>query len=457
MKGWVQPGWVDRRSVPLISIISPLRTALRLLLIAAAVAAVAVCWLTVRGKDSYVRSQSTLERKPQAAFDFVNSIGVNTHLNYFDRIYGNFPLMEQELKSIGVRHLRDGVHFQNQDYNEALYGRWIKLGTLGVRFDAVLDPRSNLGPLNAAFLEQVDRLAGHTIESFEGPNELDISNVADWPSVDRNYQMSLFDSARAMTGPGQIRVIAPSLASASHAPRLGNLSSQIDEGNLHPYPAGKMPSMIFPEQTDLAKIMAGDKGIVFTESGYHNAINDHRGQPGISEAAAAKYIPRLFLEDFAHGVLRTYLYEFMDETADPGFGDAELHWGLVRADGSEKPAFFAIKNLIAELSDIAEPAQLEPLDWTLSPTDSRIHCLLLEKSSGKFDLVFWQEISSYDLRRGRDINNSSIPSVLTLGRRARNVTLYDPVSQSAPIHTFDHAKSVPLEIADEPLVVEIAD
>jgi hypothetical protein len=363
--------------------------------------------------------------------------------------------MEQELKSIGIRHLRDGVHLQNQDYNEALYGRWIKLGTLGVRFDAVLDPRSNLGPLNAAFLEQVDRLAGHTIESFEGPNELDISNVADWPSVDRTYGMSLFESTRAMTGPSQIRVIGPSLAFASHTPQLGNISNQIDEGNLHPYPAGKMPSIIFPEQIDLAKIMAGDKGIVFTESGYHNAINDHRGQPGISEAAAAKYIPRLFLEDFAHGVLRTYLYEFMDETTDPGFADAELDWGLVRADGSEKPAFFAMKNLIAELSDIAEPAQLEHLDWTLSPTDSHIHCLLLEKSSGKFDLVFWQEISSYDLRRGLDVENPSITSVLTLGRRARNITLYDPVKQSAPIHTFDHPKSVPLEIADEPLVVEI--
>ena len=455
MKGWVQRSRVDRRSVPLISIISPFRTALRLLVFATVLAVVGVCWLTVQSKDSYVRSQAALQAKPQGALDFVNSIGVNTHLNYFDRIYGNFPLLEQELKSVGIRHLRDGVHVQNQDYNDALYGRWIKLGTLGVRFDAVVDPRSNLGPLNAALLEQVDRLAGHTIESFEGPNELDISNVADWPSVDRNYGMSLFESTRAMMGPSQARVIGPSLALAFHAPQLGNISSQIDEGNLHPYPAGKMPSIVFPEQIELAKIMAGDKGIVFTESGYHNAINDHRGQPGISEAAAAKYIPRLFLEDFAHGVLRTYLYEFMDETTDPGLDDAELHWGLLRADGSEKPAFLALKNLIAELSDRAEPAQLEPLDWTLSPTDSHIHCLLLEKSSGKFDLVFWQEVSSYDLRRGLDIDNPSIPSVLTLGRRARNVTVFDPVKQSAPVHTFDHPKSVPLGIADEPLVVEI--
>ena len=446
------PIGLANRSVPLISIISPLRTALSLLLLAALL----VYCLHVHGKTAFVQSQATLPGNPETSFDFVNSIGVNTHLNYFDRIYGNFPLVEQELKSIGILHLRDGVHLANQDYNLALYGRWIQLGSLGIRFDAVLDPRSNLGPLNARLLEHVDQLAGHAIESFEGPNELDISNVADWPSVDRNYEMSLFESTRAMTDESHIRVIGPSLAAASNAPQLGNISTQIDEGNLHPYPAGKMPSIIFPEQIDLDRIMAADKGIVFTESGYHNAVNDHRAQPGISEAAAAKYIPRLFLEDFAHGVLRTYLYEFMDEAADPGLGDAELNWGLVRADGSEKPTFRAMKNLIAELNDRAEPAQLGHLDWTLSPTDSRIHCLLLRKSSGEFDLVFWQEISSYDLRRGLDIENPSIPSVLTFGRHAARVTVYDPVRQSAPLHSFDHVGSVPLAIPDEPLVVEVA-
>ncbi|MGA7860064.1 MAG: hypothetical protein WCA11_19145, partial [Terracidiphilus sp.] len=92
----------------------------------------------------------TFNETPQSAYDFVNSIGLNTHLNYFDRIYGDFPLVERELKSVGVLHLRDGIHLQNADYNAALYGRWIQLGKLGIRFDAVLDPRSNLGPLNSA-------------------------------------------------------------------------------------------------------------------------------------------------------------------------------------------------------------------------------------------------------------------------------------------------------------------
>jgi hypothetical protein len=405
--------------------------------------------------SSFAQNRETFREAPQNAFDFVNSIGVNTHLNYFDRIYGNFSLVEQELKSIGILHLRDGAHIQNDDYNQALYSRWIKLAGFGIRFDVVLDPRSNLGPVNPALLSRIDALSGHTIESFEGPNELDISGRNDWPGVDRSFDRDLFNSTRSMAGANHIRVFGPSLAFASHSPQLGDLSQQIDVANIHPYPAGKMPSAVFPEQVDLAKVMAGPKAIVFTESGYHNALNDHRGQPGVSEAAAAKYIPRLFLEDFIHGITRTYLYEFMDEAPDPGLTDAELHWGLVRADGSEKPAFLAMKNLIAELNDTAEPAQLQHMDWAINSADPHIHDLLLEKSNGVFDLIFWQEISSYDLRSQKDIENPSVSAQLTLGRQAAQITLYDPVQQSQPIGAYQNTKSIPLAIPDEPLVVEI--
>ena len=415
----------------------------------------AICCPKVHDQTHLTGSGEISQPSTQSAFDFVNSIGVNTHLNYFDRIYGNFPLVERELKSIGILHLRDGVHLQNDDYNRVLYNRWIDLGKLGIRFDAVLDPRSHIGPVNAGLLERVDQLAGHTIESFEGPNELDISNLADWPSVDRAYQANLYSAAKSMTHAADVKVLGPSLAFASHSARLGDMSGQIDEANLHPYPAGKMPSAIFPEQMDLGKVMAGNRGIVFTESGYHNAINDHRGQPGVSEAAAAKYIPRLFLEDFLHGVVRTYLYEFMDEAPNPALNDAELHWGLVRADGSEKPAFIAMKNLIAELSDSAEPAHLRPMNWSLGSPDPHIDHLLLEKSDGEFDLILWQEISSYDVRRQTDIDNPDVTSVLTLGRRARSVEIYDPVKQSNPLRVASDVKSLPVRIPDEPLVVKI--
>lgn len=410
----------------------------------------------VEASISVAQSDTPTPEAARSAYEFINSIGVNTHLNYFDRIYGNFPLVEQELRSIGILHLRDGIHLQNDDYNRALYGRWIELGKLGIRFDAVVDPRSNLPPLTPTLLASADNLSGHTIESFEGPNELDIGALPDWKSVDRNYETTLFDATHSMPGSERIAVIGPSLAHARNGLDLGNISAKSDEGNLHPYPAAKMPSIIFPEQTDLAKIFYGDQPIVFTESGYHNALNDHHDQPAVSEAAAAKYIPRLFLEDFARGIPRTYLYEFMDETADPGLTDNQLHWGLIRADGSEKPAFTAIKNLIDELHDNNEAAPLRQLAWALSAQDEHLHHLLLEKSNGEFDLVLWQEVVSFDYKNQSDISNRNQAATLTLGASARSVSVFQPSLQAQPLFTRTNIARVPLQIPDSPLVIKIS-
>jgi hypothetical protein len=403
-------------------------------------------------EPTFIPAQETA----RSSYDFTNSIGVNTHINYFDCTYGNFALLERELKSIGILHLRDGIHLQNSDYNEAVYGRWIELGKLGIRFDAVLDPRSNLPPVTGALLANVNSLAGKTIESFEGPNELDVSKMNDWPSTDRAYQLAIFHSTKSIPASNAIRVVGPSLAFARNASDLNNIGDRADEINLHPYPAGKVPSAIFPEQIDFAKIMSSDREIIFTETGYHNALNDHRDQPAVSEGAAAEYIPRLFLENFARGISRTYLYEFMDEKPDPGLNDNQLHWGLVRADGSEKPAFSALKNLIAELRDTEQPAHLQELKWNLNTDDTRVHHLLLQKSNGAFELVLWQEVASFDLKRQVDLNNPRLDAEVQLSQAARRVTIFEPSKQSDPVKAYDNVSKIPLEIPDSPLVVEIS-
>jgi hypothetical protein len=258
-----------------------------------------------------------------------------------------------------------------------------------------------------------------------------------------------------MPNSGHIVIIGPSLANAASGTRIGLTLEDLDEGNLHPYPAGKIPSIVFPEQTDKAKSIFGTKEIVFTESGYHNALNDHTDQPAISEQAAAKYIPRLFLEDFARGIPRTYLYEFMDEAQDSGLKDHQMHWGLIRADGTEKPAFAAIKRLIEELNDASEPPHPMNLRWSLSQTPPSVHRLLLQKSDGEFDLVLWQEIPSYDIRSQSELANSPVAAVLTIGRQASSITLYEPSLQAASLKTYTHTSTAALQIPDHPLVVAI--
>src|SRR5579863_4833405 len=109
-----------------------------------------------------------------------------------------------------------------------------------------------------------------------------------------------------------------------------------------------------------------------------------------------------------------------------------MHWGLIRADSSEKPAFVALKNLIGELNDSVEPTSLMPFSWALDSKEAQLHHVLLQKSNGTFDLVLWQELSSYDVNSHADINNPTVAAMLTLDRKARRITLYQPVTQAEP-------------------------
>ena len=80
----------------------------------------------------------------------------------------------------------------------------------------------------------------------------------------------------------------------------------------------------------------------------------------MSEAAHAKYMPRLFCEYFRKGIARAYSYEFIDEFEDKALTNREAHFGLLRRDGTPKPAYTAVKNLIAVLQEKGVPTGFKP-------------------------------------------------------------------------------------------------
>ncbi len=106
--------------------------------------------------------------------------------------------------------------------------------------------------------------------------------------------------------------------------------------------------------------------VIATETGYHNSPNHTDGlrMPGISEASTCKYFVRLLPEYYLRGVVRTYLYELLDLRRKPL--DAESNVGILRADGTPKPAYTSVKNLNALLSDPGPPFKPGALRWTVS-------------------------------------------------------------------------------------------
>ena len=56
------------------------------------------------------RTDGIGRQMPRRAYDFVNSIGVNTHFGYYDTQYGLYEeVLRPRLLELGVKHIRDGT------------------------------------------------------------------------------------------------------------------------------------------------------------------------------------------------------------------------------------------------------------------------------------------------------------------------------------------------------------
>jgi hypothetical protein len=420
-------------------------------------AGVAICGSFHNRLDGEAGAAFTTDQARDAQ-SFVDSIGVNTHITYFDHLYGNFDLLKQKLEASGIRHVRDGAVLQNDGYNRTVYGRWRTLAGFGVKFDVCFDPRGSFKVPTADGIAQLLALAGGAVESIEGPNELDVSKKPAWIDTARNYQQALFEAAKQTPAAANVAFIGPSMAFVKNAARVGDLTAYVTHGNLHTYAAGGMPDDLYAKQAAQAKAMYGNKPLIVTETGYHNAMHNRGSQPPVSEAASAKYIPRAYFQSFNAGIERTYLYEFFDEWSDPDQVNQEAHFGLVRFDGTEKPAFVAVRNLISILRDkpgAPENAAASTLSLAITGNTTSLAHTLLRKRDGVYYLALWQEVPSYDTKAQTDLVVQPEDVTITFPKAFRKANLYDPLNSSAPVQQWSRTAKFDVHVPDRVLVLEL--
>lgn len=119
---------------------------------------------------------------------FVESVGVNVHLHYYDTAYTDFEgKVLPSLRDLGVRHIRDGVCPVADGLKP---GRLQTLFTeLGVRATLIADPRCE--SVAEAFTHVYSTLGVGLLAALEGPNEYDRSGAGDWLTELRGYQAGL--------------------------------------------------------------------------------------------------------------------------------------------------------------------------------------------------------------------------------------------------------------------------
>jgi hypothetical protein len=402
--------------------------------------------------SGFLASIHTEMEQAHSANSFVNSIGINVHLRYLDTAYGNYnEIIRPRLKELGIRHIRDGGK------DSAFFEKLNDLATMGIRSTLVMSPSDGIQPADVATIVQD---ISQSIEAIEGPNETDIPrfkffyNQKMFPEGTRDYQSALYRESKADPSTASLPVLMPSLGQGRNATKLGLIQFG-DLGNMHSYPSnGATPTTALDTwYIPYARVVCGlDKPIVATETGYHNAISNPSSKSAISEQASNKYLSRLLLEYFNRGIQRTFLYELID--SNPGL-DQEQNFGLLRYNGSPKPVFKTIKNLISLLQDPGSDFPLQSLHYSLSGQTARIHHTLLQKRDGRFYLLLWQEVESWDSANRKDLAVTEKTVTVTLETAISEAAIYQPLQSTSPVSQYLKPQQLSLNVPDYPVLIEL--
>lgn len=355
------------------------------------------------------------------AYNLTESVGVNIHLNYGN--YSNYPYIQAILVAARIHHVRDGM----QPYETAVWesNEYNALGAAGIKADLVVNQYEPFGEVVGDML----MINPGVIEAIENSNELDICcHIANWGRLANWQQSNIVWPVRNIVYP-RAMIYGTATGNSSYA-SMGDLSPYEDFGNVHDYEAGFPPEnpgfgggsycgFIYGQIiTDIcnAQQASRTKPIIATEFGYQ--INPYAANGSI-EAVQGTFILRQILYHYILGVPKSYIYELDDSHGQT--------YGLLRGDGSQRPAYAEVAGFQNILADIA------PISNCVVPAKvntTGVMSIGVCKTTGEYDLILWQPAISYNTNTliQNSFNPISTPIVLNNGFSPSSVTQWSFVN-----------------------------
>jgi hypothetical protein len=368
------------------------------------------------------------------------------HLHYTDTPYANFNLVQSLLTDLKVRHIRDGVVDTTWD---EFYKRHNALGKQGIHCIFVTTPKQS-DTLLASYPSRMRS----SFEGYEAPNEYNNSGDRQWPETLRSLLSRLYQISKNNPAVnGHTVIIGPSLTQPDAFPKTAGLQQYFDYANLHNYSGGRNPGTSgwggggygsIDWNLKLARGAWGDKPVMTTEIGY---TTDPENKQGIPEDVEAKYIPRLVLEQLLHGIQRSYIYELID--VGPKISKNDAAFGLVRNDGSKKPAYAALRDLVGLTADRESHPALQDVPFQLSGDTASVHHLLAQRGDGSYLLFYWIESPAFDPNSKKPEAVSKKSITFSSPEHFRSMELITlPASGDLTIHPIKDTTTVSLEVSD---------
>ena len=353
-----------------------------------------------------ISPSANLSETPAWADRFVDSIGVDA--KYEDKYA---PLVTTNLLASGIRHIRDSV--PTSDY---YVGIMKYLGQHGIKHSIGM----NRG-FAAADLKNRLNIFMPYVDFVEPANEADNYKVPNWALM-RSDQKNLWNTVRSNKAWNGVAVAGPSFADpGDHAKFVGPLDEYEDFGNLHNGTCNWNPGtdivwVSIDANTTKMRVTTKYKPIETTETGYSD--NQARGC-ALTDTQIAHYMPRVTTERWMHGEPRTYFNVLTDRPSDVVFG----HLGLMFANGTPKPQFLALGNLINLLKDPGGAPKSTRVTYSINGATVDVHHLLLSRRDGTYDLLLYRELPLYDHFKHQSIPIPAESISLTLPG-AKNVVDY---------------------------------
>jgi hypothetical protein len=437
----------------------------------------------------------------KTADSFVDSIGVNAHWPEGDAWSTYATPWTQGLAEIGIRHMRCmGIHGgiapngQNQRVGATEARQRIRNACAAVAGGAKMNIvvgqyyGNGAGKTLATHsiqeeLDNIQALGIDVVEAISGPNEWDnnhqgispnsahLTNLA-WAQHLFNYTRDLKTGILNKGWTTTEIYSADSLRDDSHAPLAGlGIAQHFHTLNIHIYPRG---SNRFPEDSSqgvgswtLASHLSqvnqrttqgyNTKPRVITEHGWI-ALPTWTGDVQASENVKAKYLIRGSLHYFQQNIKRSYIYCLAEKANN------ERQLALMSTvDSSSGPvttkrkSFYTLKDTMALLRDQGNSSNFttSSLTYTLAQT-TNVRSLVLQKRDGRFYLVLWLGVNSYNTANKTDIAVAPLSTTLTFPSIMPLIRTFLPhTNGQTAVSSVGNATQINVSIPDHPLIVEI--
>jgi hypothetical protein len=402
------------------------------------------------------RAQAPVPAQSSRAFG--DSVGVNIRLSHVTSGYGDFETIFARLREAGIRYVYDPLCATCGPQIDRLR----RLAAAGIRATVSIDTPWSAG--TAAIgptLQTIKNQLRGSVVAVAGVNEPDLTGDPLWIPKTRAYTTELYQRVKADPALAHLQVIGPSLVFRGSRAALGDLSSVVDRGNLHPYPGGRPPMLILADERQIMSAVSGSKPLVATEVGYHSDLGELGGHRGAPEDVIGAYTPRVPLEAFRFGIERTHFFQLADQFSDAeavqfNYPKWQNRFGLLRDDLSPKPAFFALRNLMrAVRADSAPVPAPGSLRYALEGAGSDVRQLLLRSADGGFRLALWRDASIWNQDAMQRVAPAPDHVDVVLGERISQARRYDPSLALTPTVAWDEPSRIGVDLGGAAVVLEL--